>query len=257
MEDLQVLDYERVEQAYRSVLLDHAEMIAFSVGLGLMFAVFNLIRSVKDDVSKDQIDYVMILKLVKDNIPTMAMIIFLPIALTTLEAIMGTIQESYMGQMGNEPQGFIDNAKKELTNMFNEDEELNIFSIKDWGYALWKSIEFLGIAVLKPFFILIDQWSYGFALVYRFIYLGLLKMVSGVAIACMLYEPTRHIFITFVKNLIICYLLIPGFLFVTTFVDLLRETFFQANIEIGIIIMMVFLKILGYGAVHKFLQSSI
>lgn len=51
--------------------------------------------------------------------------------------------------------------------------------------------------------------------------------------------------------------MIPGFLFVTTFVDALRETFFHANVEIGIIFMMVFLKIMGYGLVHKYLQSSI
>lgn len=257
MEDLQVLDYARVEQAYRAIVLDHAEMIALAIGLGAIFAILNMIRTVKDDVSQNSIDYVAVLNLVKSNIPTLAMIVLMPVLIPTLEAIFGTIQDSYMGQMGNEPQGFIENAKKELVNMFTEDEELNIFSIKDWGYALWKSIEFLGITVIKPFLILIDQWSYGFALVARFIYLGMLKMVSGIAIACYLYEPTRQYFYTWVKNMMICYLMIPGFLFVTTFVDALRESFFQANVEIGIIFMMVFLKIMGYGLVHKYLQSSI
>lgn len=257
MEDLQVLDYGRVESAYTSIIINHAEMIAFAIGLGLMFAVFNIINSVKDDVSKDQIDYVMILNLVKKNIPTLAIIIALPIVLTTLEAIMGTVQQSYMSQFHSEPQGIMISAAKELDAFISEMKKLDIWKAKDLFYGIWKIGEYAVITTIKPFFILIDQWSFGFAMVYRFIYLGLLKMVAPLAIACLLYEPYRKYFDTFIKNLIICYLLIPGFLFVTYFVDGLRESFFHDNIQLGIIIMMVFLKIMGYGAVHKLLQSTI
>ncbi|MDR4895100.1 MULTISPECIES: hypothetical protein [unclassified Chryseobacterium] len=256
MEDLQVLDYARVEKAYTAIVLDHAEMIALAIGLGLMFAIFNIIRTIKEDVTNNQVDYVAILRLLRDNVQTVALILFMPIAIPLVETIFGFVQGSLMDQLGSEPQGFVENAKKELSNFFNEDESLNIFSVKDIAYAFWKSVEFFGICIIKPFLILVDQWSYGFALVYRFIFLGMLKMVAGIAIACNIYEPTRKYFEGWVKNMMICYLLIPGFLFVTTFIDLIRETFFQSNVELGIIIMMVFLKIMGYGAVHKFLSSS-
>lgn len=255
MEDLQVLDYSTVEAGYRAVVLDHSEMIAFSVCLGVLFAVFNVIRSVRDDM-EGQIDYAKVLRLLKENIKTFALILAAPIILLGIEEIFALIEKSYMGQLGSEPAGFKIALKKELDSMVLSDD-LDIWSLKDWGIALWEVVQMLGTLIIKPFAVLIDQWSFGFALVYRFIYLGLLKMMSGVAIACYIYEPTRQYFTTFVKNLLICYLLIPGFLFVTVFVDAIRDTFFQADVQLGIILMAVFLKIMGYSAVHRLLQSSI
>lgn len=57
----------------------------------------------------------------------------------------------------------------------------------------------------------------------RYLYLALLKIVAPIAIVCSLSEQTRSITITYLKNLAICYMLIPAYLIANFFADTLSE----------------------------------
>lgn len=256
--DIRVLEYSTVESAYMNVVLDHKEMIGLATGLGLIFAIFNIIREAKE-ASEKTVDVAMILGLVKKYAGVLAMICFLPIALSTFEEIFKIIEQSYMSQLGNAPDNKILQACINEVNKFSTDhlKDLSLFSMDDWFKVIVFGLDYIGVMIIKPFIILIDNWSFGFALVYRFIFLGVLKMVGGLAIACYIYEGTQSIYFNYIKNLCICYLLIPGFLFVTVFVDAIRDTFANTDqIQIGIVFMSVFLKIFGYGAVTRLLHQS-
>ena len=101
-----ILDYATVEAAYRNVTLKHTEIIALGTGLGLVFAIFNLMRVVKEDSEKG-IDVAMIFKLIKENASVLALILFLPVAIVTIEEVFAIIQTSYQNQLGNQPKGEI------------------------------------------------------------------------------------------------------------------------------------------------------
>ncbi|CAA7197449.1 hypothetical protein [Chryseobacterium potabilaquae] len=256
--DLNPLNYAQVAEAFRKITFNHTEMIAFSIGLGVLFAVFNIMRASKP-MLENGVDAALFFKLFKEYAHILALILFMPLAIEALEYMFGEISDAYKNGFGNAPKGkVLDLAlaqKNELTTFFGRFvNSLNVFSdtstqgvLIDGGLTLF----------VKPFFELVNNWSYGLALVYRFIYLGGLKMVSGIALACYIYEPTRSYFYTWVKNLLVCYLLIPGFLFVVVFVDAIRLEYMPTdNYQLGIIIICLMAKIAGFAQIQKTLQSS-
>jgi len=254
-----LLDYETVEKAYMNVIFDHKEMIALSTGLALMFAVFNIMREAKKATEK-QIDVAMIISLLREYGAILSMILFLPVAISTFEYLFGIVQKSYMNQFGTPNHSVVNGLWKETKEYMNTATS-NIThtpAIFLWPALQFHVIQYMSTMVLKPTLTIIDNWSYGFALVYRFIFLGALKLTGGLAIACYIYEGTRNYFYTYIKNLAICYLLIPGFLFVTVFVDSIRNVFIgTASIQVTVLLLCVFLKLFGYSAVTKLLHQAI
>ena len=57
----------------------------------------------------------------------------------------------------------------------------------------------------------------------RYLYLALLKIVTPIAVVCSLSEQTRGITITYLKNLAVCYMLIPSYLIANFFAETLSE----------------------------------
>ncbi|MDR1926953.1 MAG: hypothetical protein LBQ13_04755 [Endomicrobium sp.] len=264
MTDVRILDYSTVEAAYKSIVLDHKEMIGLCTGLALMFAIFVLIKEVQRQAAERgsrDIDIVAIVSLAKSYIHVIAMILALPWVMVGVEEIFSIVEKSYIGQLGGSPNNeILKTYEKELEAFLNDDVgvDFNIFSFDSWIRVFTTGLDFVTIMIVTPFVIMIDNWSFGFALVYRFIFLAILKMTGGIAFACYIYEGTRHIFYTYIKNLAICYLLIPAFLLVTVFVNALRDLFIDTSyVQTGILIMCVFLKIAGYAWSQRLLHQSI
>lgn len=57
----------------------------------------------------------------------------------------------------------------------------------------------------------------------RYLYLALLKIVAPIAVVCSLSEQTRSITITYLKNLAVCYMLIPAYLIANFFAETLSQ----------------------------------
>lgn len=256
--NLSPLNYEQVSNAFREITFNHTEMIAFSIGLGVLFAVFNIMR-VSKPMLENGVDAALFFKLFKEYAHILALILFMPLAIEALEYMFGEIADAYKEGFGGAPKGDVGDLmvkqKEEVTSLFMR-------LVKSFSFFSSNSPENVIIDggltfFIKPFFELVNNWSYGLALVYRFIYLGGLKMVSGIALACYIYEPTRSYFYTWVKNLLVCYLLIPGFLFVVVFVDAIRTQYMGGtDYQLGIIIICLMAKIAGFAQIQKTLQSS-
>lgn len=259
---LSPLDYAEVQEAFSKITFNHIEMVALTTGLAVLFAMFNIIRVVKTSTDNyKEIDVAMFFKLIKEYAHILVLLILLPVFIGLAEEILGMVAKAYETGFGGKPKDSIYDAEVvELKAMM--ERKVENFSITDLiptpNILSIESIDMLLTLVLKPFVVLIDNWSYGFAMIYRFIYLGALKLTGGIAIACYIYEPTRSYFYTWLKNLIICYLLIPGFLFVSVFVDAVRDEYLlQDSLQIGVLIVCLMAKIGGFAMMNKYISQSL
>jgi type IV secretory pathway VirB6-like protein len=74
---------------------------------------------------------------------------------------------------------------------------------------------FSGIAMGIGLFIF--KYTYTFFIIGRYMWLLMLELVAPIAIVLCIHETTRSYFFTWVKNMIICYMLIPMFLLADSF----------------------------------------
>jgi len=80
----------------------------------------------------------------------------------------------------------------------------------NWDVAqkIFLTLNYWGILIFKPFIILIEQDIYSLFLSLRYLYLAILELFGGVALACYLYEDTKQFTYTWLKHMLFCYLLI-------------------------------------------------
>lgn len=75
----------------------------------------------------------------------------------------------------------------------------------------------LGSTVAMGIGIFIYKYTYTFFIVGRYMWLLMLELIAPIAIVLVIHDSTRSYFYTWVKNMIICYLLIPMFLLADKF----------------------------------------
>lgn len=91
---------------------------------------------------------------------------------------------------------------------------------------LWKSLT----AILMSVGVFIFKYTYTFFILGRYMWLLLLQLIAPVAIVLIIHENTRSYFYTWVKNMLICYLLIPMFLLADKFSNEVAN-FFMEGVE--------------------------
>ena len=102
----------------------------------------------------------------------------------------------------------------------------------------------------------IFKFIYTFYIAGRFMWLLMLELVAPLAIVLMIHENTRSYFYNWLKNMIICYLLIPMFLLADKFSNELTTGFFAGteNSSLSLIFLIftgVFVKIKMFATVKS------
>lgn len=77
------------------------------------------------------------------------------------------------------------------------------------------------------------KYTYTFFILGRYMWLLLLELIAPVAIMLMIHESTRSYFYTWLKNMIICYLLIPMFLLADKFSNEIATFFMEGKASGG------------------------
>ena len=72
-------------------------------------------------------------------------------------------------------------------------------------------------ALVMSIGLFIFKYIYTFFILGRYMWLLMLELVAPIAISLCIHEGTRSYFYTWVKNMIVCYLLIPMFLLADKF----------------------------------------
>lgn len=136
-----------------------------------------------------------------------------------IESIMIEVQDGLIKTLGGDVaskawDSFTDvwnRQESKITAKELEDKLLGdqIFIIRWIMKGLAAIIAGIGIFILK--------YTYTFFIMGRYMWLLMLETVAPVAIVLMFSETTRSYFITWVKNMFICYLLIPFFLLADKF----------------------------------------
>lgn len=103
------------------------------------------------------------------------------------------------------------------------------FDIPNVTDVLWKSLT----AILMSIGVFIFKYTYTFFILGRYMWLLLLELIAPVAIVLVIHENTRSYFYTWLKNMLICYLLIPMFLLADKFSNEVASFFMEGVAAAG------------------------
>lgn len=223
--DLSGITFDEVEGIYRSLEIDYGLVIYAALVLGAIATIIRIIVIIakvalrpkpKDD--EDGLTISDFFQILLQKWYFILIILAAPVAFSLLDGILASIFSGVNEAIGF-PEGNVNKALQNQIAFFAKNEP----SI--WDLSLGDILDYTAALALQPALILIEQWIYGLALLYRFFFLGLIKMTSGIALVSLLHPETRNTFFTWLKALIISYLLIPAFLFANSFVDAVKNIY--------------------------------
>jgi hypothetical protein len=159
-----------------------------------------------------------LMNLIGKYVMYLAIITALPFIISIVEKLLTITETALLSAWGSKPDVGLKVLEKETQlaeeNLFNWQ-----FSLSDPLNlnALFVGIDYALTAMLKPILYYAIKHLYIIALFGRYAYLLLLEIVAPLAIVCLISEKTQQHFYTWVKNMMVCYLLIPGFMLADSF----------------------------------------
>ena len=231
----------------------------------VLFFIINIIRKYQEGVTdKEGYTFGLKPKDLIENLVFLGLIIFSTQLLSFLDTILVAIEQTAMDTAPpSMPVG--DPINSEITKSLTEKLKLLMTNILDFinvfGYVA---------SLIRQIVWWIDIFIYPFFLAERFFLLGILQLFFPIIITIAMIQEFRPLVTRFFKLYIAVYLLVPAFLFVNTFINLVYKKFnsdfatnlfgesifnaFQFNtIEPAIMIFIVFLKFKLYKKSSSFL----
>lgn len=145
-----------------------------------------------------------------------------------VESILSELQDLLVSGFGGENAATAsDSILKTMEKMYNDYDENSLSN--DGLSSLVTGALTGGVGVVFPILIhalswiaatigmLIFKWTYTVFLVQRYMWLLMLELIAPIAIVLVIHDNTRSYFYSWVKNMIICYLLIPMYLLADIF----------------------------------------
>ena len=140
------------------------------------------------------------------------------------------------GDTGNKSIETMTNMVKNQVLAVQEKESkgltLDIPNITD---IVWKALT----AIVMSVGVFLFKYTYTFFILGRYMWLLLLELIAPVAIVLMIHENTRSYFYTWLKNMIICYLMIPMFLLADKFSNEVAGFFMEGKEDMGQVTVLV------------------
>lgn len=244
MADIPITEFgiKNVEAAYSEVMTQ--PLIYGCIGLVSALAVFLIIQNYVETVNKARHDSdgKFTIKHKTEllwKLGAYTLIIFLiPVIIYFIEAILAEMQVNLITALGGEPKGFVGTVVAEMEEMQER---------YPTGPGLFDGITdifaYINILFIKPFLAWIVRYLYAMALAGRYLYLLILEIVAPVAIVMLLTERTVQYFYTWVKHMIVCYLMVPSFITANILSDAMVVTLFDESYSLIAILANLFLKL--------------
>ncbi len=251
-----IMGYKEATVIYNQLKTSGITSIAltFAISLSLCFIVIRLIQAYRKAYQSNtgRPDIKDFMESVYPLILYAAVIIGMPFIISAVENTFGEIEQNAFRAVGVAPSNITEALKKELLTFLTEHPTVSIMD----GLAVL--LDFIGVMILKPTIASIDHYLYTMAVLGRFVYLLLLEIVAPIAIVCLLYEKTEAYFHTWVKHMMVCYLLVPGFMIANVVAEATRSTLFQSmSISTFSLLFILMLKLYLYKVVASKINNLI
>lgn len=150
-----------------------------------------------------------------------------------VENVFGDLQNHLINDFGGDTSDKSFQAMRDLVRnqvlAVQEKEAKGLTLDFDIMGVVWKSIT----AVVMSIGVFVFKYTYTFFILGRYMWLLLLELIAPVAIVLVIHENTRSYFYTWVKNMLICYMLIPMFLLADKFSNEVASFFMEGAASAG------------------------
>lgn len=147
-------------------------------------------------------------------------IVFAPALFKIIEQILGLFQD----EMVTRYEGYLNRGAVEEMKRYILEFETEVADAGFIEAAIMRLTQQITMSLYILFFGANKSLFYMFS-AGRYLYLLLLQIVAPFAVISWIDESTRHYTQAFLKNLFVCYMMIPGFLIASTFSDELAINF--------------------------------
>lgn len=148
---------------------------------------------------------------------------------TLTESVCSDMQETLIAGLGGDSSNKATRMMSDLYATHYKKVNDGILDGLNMDIGLITLLSNMVSAVLMSIGLGIFKFIYTFYIAGRFMWLLMLELVAPIAIVLMIHEGTRTFFYTWLKNMIICYLLIPMFLLADKFSNDLTTGFFEGS----------------------------
>lgn len=143
--------------------------------------------------------------------------------------LQNNLINDFGGDTGNKSiETMTEMVKSQVLAVQEKESQGMTFDIPNFTDLIWKSLT----AVVMSVGVFLFKYTYTFFILGRYMWLLLLELIAPVAIMLMIHESTRTYFYSWLKNMIICYLLIPMFLLADKFSNEVAAYFMEGK-EVG------------------------
>lgn len=224
--------YSEVKDAFNTCFkLDFINALYTTVVvLVFLFFVYRILELYRKSVNDKKVLFDMIIEYGKYAM----FIIAFPFILQFVELVGANAQDSIMSKFDKTihddtiMQNIFNIALESIEDLFEINSVTDVITIpvKIATTPLRAQFELITMG-WNALFILLIKKTFFFFVAGRYLWLAMLKIVSPIAIACYIHKDTRQYFYTWVRYMLLNYLMIPVLLFTEIFSNNLIYTFFD------------------------------
>ena len=151
-----------------------------------------------------------LMNLISKYVVFLAIITALPFIVNKIKKLLTMAETTLLSAWGSKPDVGLKVLEKE-SQLATENLIINGM-FDPFGTAVSIAVDWLLTAIIKPILYYAVKHLYILALFGRYAYLLLLEIMAPLAIVCLISEKTQQYFYNWLKNMVVCYLLVPVFM---------------------------------------------
>lgn len=247
--------------------------------LAIFFMVYKMVDIWTKNSKQDNFDRKMYFDLIKQYVLYMAFIISFPFILGAIETSLANMQDSISSKYSSSLNSSTEQAISDFIQKYQEEMAASDPSYQD-SSTLDKMVE--AIKEVNPITAFIEyvksawmgmtmelylaclwvlKYVYFFFCAGRYLWLLMLEVLAPIALICTLNPKTFTFFTSWLRNMVVCYLLIPFFLIADAFSETLSSqlvaSFDLSSYGMFWVIGIIIIKISMFGVVTKRAHSLI
>ena len=194
------------------------ELVSVSLGVVSAIAIILILKKIIDvyrytySDKTNHPDIKAFLDLIYEYAFYLLIILALPHIIHAVESVLGSLETKALAILGDSPKEGLEVAARDLTEFQKTYKE---------GVSWWDPIpvvfNYILCILINPFISLVYSYMYSVCAITRYMYLLMLEIAAPIAVICLLNEKTQHYFYTWLKNMLVCYLMLPMFMLAIAF----------------------------------------